>query len=325
MRQWARDIADQQGFRLGKLLYEGLYYHKNYVRNGVWGGIYQGKPAVLKVYDDPRVSDEPVALTAFHKHNRSNMLTAPKLYASETISPRKGWLIMEKLPDEAVQFSSPLSDEQRQEFLRVYVEYRHSFISQPTRELTLAEQLPAHEYVLFRLSRWFALANNREEERAMSGEIRLLDHSLFIPLYDKAVAVLRKELQTRRLQWCHGHFKPKEVYKVGDNRYYLIDFAHSRMYQEGYELGFIVWSDWLMGGDWRLDYPKWKKGIDRWLADFKPVAEQFNIERPDDLLRIALLERTLGSILADVTATDRPREEAEKRNQLLIQLMQDLL
>ena len=88
----------------------------------------------------------------------------------------------------------------------------------------------------------------------------------------------------------------------------------------------MIWSDWLIdGGDWRLNYAEWKQGVDAWLADLLPLAKQLAIERPDDLLRVSLIERAIGAILADVTAADRPREEAENRNALLLQLIDDLL
>ncbi len=326
IRAWAKEVAEQQQFELGELLYEGLYYDEDHVRNGVWSGTFQGKPAVLKVYEDPRLTDEPTSLQKFHEHKTSTKLTAPQVYGSEVITPHKGWLILEKLPEGGSFFTSPLSADDREQFLQAYLEYRQNFPNEPWRELTLVESLPSDKRYLFSINRWLELANNKESERRLQGEALLLPPNEFIPRYTKALAAITDEMAKRKTIWCHGHFKPKELYRAPDGMIYLTDFAHTTACPEGYEFGFMIWSDWLMdGGDWQLDYSGWKQGVDAWLNDLRPVANQLQIERPDDLLRVSLLERTMGAILADVTAADRPHEEAVKRNALLLQLIDDLL
>jgi len=326
MRAWAKKVAGQQQFDLGELLYEGTYYDEDHVRNGVWDGSYQGKQAVLKVYQDPRLSDEPTSLQKFHEYNTSTKLTAPQVYASEVVTPHKGWMILEKLPDSGSFFKSPLSAEDRAQFLRAYLEYRRNFPTKPWREMTLVESLPSDKRYLFSINRWLELANNKESERRLQNQALLLPPDEFIPRYTKVLAAIAEEMGQRKTIWCHGHFKPKELYRAPNGMIYLTDFAHTTVCPEGYEFGFMIWSDWFMdGGDWRLDYAGWKKGIDAWLNDLRPIVDQLKIERPDDLLRVSLLERTIGAILADVTAADRPREEAEKRNTLFFQLIDDLL
>ena len=126
--------------------------------------------------------------------------------------------------------------------------------------------------------------------------------------------------------WCHGHFNPAEVFKAPqENIYYLLDFMHSKMYPEGYEFAFIIWSDWLMYADWRTNYQTWKKGIDEWLFELKPVAEKLNIKRFESLMRAVLVERCLGTILADITAVDRPKQEKNKRLALIYKFLDELL
>lgn len=325
VRQRVREIAGAQNFELGELLREGLYYSARHVRDNVWSGSFRGKPAVLKVYDDPRPTNEPAALEAFHQSNHSPKLTAPRLYAYEITSAHSGWLIMEKLPEEAMSFPSRLSPDERREILSVYLEYRRNFPSRPTRPLTLAEELPAAEFAAYRLSRWLLLAVSRGEAGSQSARATPLQAGQFIPLYTKAISEIRRRLAGRPMQWCHGHFKSNEVFKTKD-RYYLLDFAHAKMYHAGYELTILPWSDWLMAADnWQLDYPQWKRGVDAWLQDLLPVARELAMEDPEDLLRVSLLERTLGAVLGDVAASGRPRKEQEKRCQLLLQLAEDLL
>ena len=117
IQKWAKEIADEQGFTLGDCLSIGTYYTKDFIRNVVFCGEYHGQPAVLKVYNDPRFSDEPHALQSFNERNKSAIIRAPKLYAHHMESYQKGWMIMESLPEGGEFFPTPLEAELRKEFL----------------------------------------------------------------------------------------------------------------------------------------------------------------------------------------------------------------
>lgn len=78
--KWAKEIAKETGFVLGEKIYQGEYYSPQDVRNVIYEGSYRAKPAVLKIYNDPRTTDEPLSLASFHKGDRSQILKAPKLY-----------------------------------------------------------------------------------------------------------------------------------------------------------------------------------------------------------------------------------------------------
>ncbi len=316
----AKTIAHATGFTLGREIYRGTYYTPDRVRNIIFNGKFRGKPAALKLYDDPRTSDEPRDQIAFNRVNTSSVLTAPKVYRYKIISPHSGWLIMEKLPAGGVFFHQPVKD--KKEFAALYLEYRTHFPLKPTRALTLAEQLSPEEFHHYRIHRWFELAHAQESARRNP----VLDPKAFLPRYAQALQCIRQEFKTRKMVWCHGHFKPHELYKVhNQNLYYLTDFAHTHMYPEGYELGFIIWADWFMSADWRLPYKKWKKGVDEWIRVLRPAARTLGIKRYDRLIAASLLERILGTILADITASEKPREEQKRRVGLLYRLLDDIL
>lgn len=319
----ALEIARETGFVLGPEIYRGSYYSVDKIRNIIFAGSYRGKPAVLKIYDDPRLTDEPVSQLAFLKLNTSKILKAPAVYQYKTISPRAGWLIMEKLPENARPFPQPVPD--KKEFADLYFEYRSNFPLLPTRALALAENLPADEFHLFRIGRWLELASAKEAEILLSGGQATLIPREFVPRYQKALALIRKELKKRKMIWCHGHFKPHELFKLPDGTCYLTDFAHSKMYPEGYEFGFIVWADWMMAADWRMDFASYKKGFDEWEEIFLPIAKKLRVKNFPSLMRASLAERALGSLLADVCATDRPREEKQRRIVLLYRLLDEIL
>lgn len=323
---WAEEVAAKRGFKVDQVIYQGEYYSVGHVRNIILSGIFRDKPAVLKVYDDPRLSDEPVSLKRFNESNKSILLIAPELYDYEMASPKKGWLIMEKLPESGSFFESPLNAEDRKLFIKAFMEYRRNFPYEPTRELCLAENLPAHEFHILRIGRWLNLANDKEEEVVQNGGRRTLDPAEFIPKYTKGLDMIRSAFQGRKMIWCHGHVKPKEIYRP-DNQgaMYLTDFAHTKMYPEGYELAFVIWADYLMAADWRLNYSEWREGIYFWIKDFRPIAEELDIRNYDSFIKVCLIERILGSILADIYASDKTEEEKRARTSLLMKLLDELM
>jgi len=322
---WARKIARENDFAVEEKIYQGEYYATGNVRNVIFSGVYQGRSAVLKVYDDPRLSFEPISLGNFNKQNKSKILKAPCLYAWQMISAHKGWLIMEKLP-EGRFFQVPLEREEKKEFVDIYLEYRRNFPVTPFRKLDLAENLSASRFHLFRINRWLELANEKEMEAVLKNSDPVLISEQFIPYFERGCEIIDREFSKRKMIWCHGHFKPQEIFRAENKKlYYLTDFAHCKMYPEGYELAFIVWADCLLGEDYRKKYRQWKKGIDEWLDEFERLNSDFlKIDSFSSLMKASLIERILGTILADVVASDEEREEKRKRIDLLYQLFDEL-
>ncbi len=324
---WGEEVAGKNNFVIEKKIYQGEYYSARKIRNVIFSGIYKNNPAVLKVYDDPRLSDEATSLEKFNKQNKSKILKAPKLFACQKISVHKGWLIMEKLSNGKF-FKPPLDKNEKEEFLNIYLEYLKNFPLAPFRKLTFIENLPANKFHLFRIYRWLELSDNKEAEQViLKNNQPILIPDKFIPRFEKGCEIIYHEFQKRKMIWCHGHFKPKEIFKVKDKKqYYLTDFAHSKMYPEGYELAFIIWADCLMGEDYHKKYSEWKKGIDEWMNMFQKLNKDvLKIKKFSALMRASLIERILGTILADIAATDRPKEEKKKRIKLLYQLFDELI
>lgn len=347
LENWAKEVAQKNQFDIKKEIRRSFYYATGQMKSLIYGGIYQGKEAVLKLYNDPRLTNDPISQNDFNKKNKSQILLAPEVLKYEIVSPQKGWLIMEKIAGERM-LESPLPEEKRVNFLKLYLEYRKNFPTKPTRPLSLIGSLSAAEFNSFRIARWLELANNKEAEAIFRGGKPVLDVKKFLPLFEKSVALIHKEFAKRKMVWCHGLFAPYKIMnpvrekspqatevaptsaafsngmKKG-GQYFLFDFGHAKLYPEGYELAFIIWADWMMPADWRLPYRDWKKGIFGWLKEMEKINKVLKLKNFKTLMRAGLLERTLGSILADVCATDRPREEKEKRLDLFYKLLAELL
>ena len=194
------------------------------------------------------------------------------------------------------------------------------------RELLLIEKLPPDEFYNFRLNRWLEVMAQKEAARQMKNGETVLQAEEFLPLYLNAINFIRDGFKKQPMIWCHGHFKPHELYQVpGQDRYYLIDYAHTSYRPQNYEYGFIVWADYLLGADWKLDYPAWKQGVLDWRESLLPMAKKLGLPRPEESITLSIIERSLASILADVVGADRPPVEQLQRTDLLMSLLKDLL
>jgi len=323
LENWVREIVQRNQFNIKKEIRRSFYYATGQMKSLIFEGIYQGKEAVLKLYNDPRLTNDPIAQNDFNAKNKSKILLAPQVLKYEIISPQKGWLIMENIAGEKM-LQSPLPEEKRANFLKLYLEYRKNFPAKPTRPLTIFENLPADEFHLFRIFRWLELANAKEAEIALRDGKAILDVKKFLPLFKKSLALIRKEFAKRKMVWCHGLFAPYKIMKK-EGRYFLFDFGHTKLYPDGYETAFIIWADWLMSADWRMPYKEWKKGIFGWLKEMEKIGKVLKLKNFKALMKASLLERILGSILADICATDRPREEKGKRLELMFNLWKELI
>ncbi len=322
---YSRQIAQKANFEIDEIIYAGTFYTQEHIRNMIFTGVYQNKRAILKVYNDPRLSDEPVAHEAYNKNNTNSQLVAPELYAYEVIGPKEGWLIMEELPEGGEFFKSPLG-ENKDEFVELFLRYRQTFPKTPTRDLTLREYLPADKFHLMRINLWFHLAMEREESEKADGKEPVLDPKEFMPRYLKSLELIRAVFPKVKMQWVHGHFKPQELYKTkNSDKYYLTDFAHSRMLPQGYEMAFIIWADHFMRADWQMSYDEWREEVFEWIEKFRPVAAELGIDDYDVLIRASIVERCLGTILADIAASDKPRVEKLARLALLYKLIDEFV
>ncbi|MFH1233735.1 MAG: hypothetical protein V1649_03765 [Patescibacteria group bacterium] len=317
-----KKIAKKYHFQIVKKIYQAYNLANGDSRNIIYSGFYQNKQAVLKIYNDSQLNDEPIALKIFNKINKSKILIAPQLYEYKIISPKSGWLIMEKIPDKARHFLSPINDQEKDEFLKVFFEYRKNFSINPTRRLSLLEYLPANKFHLARINRWLEVANIREAcERRL-----IIKPEQFIPRLNKALLFIDKEFANRKMIWCHGHVKPKEIFKVKGNLYYLTDFAHVNLYPEGYELAFIIWADYLMSAPWQLGYAKWKQGINNWIDKIEQtITKEMKIKNFRQLIRASLIERIIGAILIDASSEDKSIQEKIGRMELLYKIFDSLI
>jgi len=147
-----------------------------------------------------------------------------------------------------------------------------------------------------------------------------------VPYFNKSIKILHEQFSREKMIWGNGHFKPHEIYSSPQkHNYYLIDFGHTTMYPESYELSYIVWSDWLMSADWNLPYKKWRKGVYGWIKQFKQKEKELKMKNIETAVRAGLIEMTIRAILIDVAYVSKNKKEVTKRLSLLYKLLNELI
>lgn len=315
----AHKVAKQNDFIIDRKIYQAYGKSIKRFRNVIFSGIYKKQPAILKFYDEERINDEPVSLKFYNKINKDKLLLPPKLFKYKILSSTKGWLIEEKINGRL--FKSPLNKRERKEFLNLFLSYRRIFPKKSYKKLTLAEQLKANEFHIYRINKWLKMANEAQAEDGLE----IIKAKDFYPRFRKIIKLINQEFKNRKMIFCHGHFKPKEIFFTEDKKYYLTDFGHAKMYPEGYELAFIIWADYLIPADWKMPYDKWRKGVFDWVDEIGPIAKKLNIKNYNSLIKVSLAERILGTILADIRAGGQPALEQRKRIKLLYNLIDELI
>lgn len=306
---------------------QGTYYSPDHLRSIVYSCNYNGQPAILKVYNDPREIHEPTALAAFNKINKSKVLRAPLLYASAEIDAQSGWLLMEQIPSSAQPFERLMDAKTRKEFLKVFLEYRQNFPTACPYEISLPEHLSAANFYLYRINRWFELAGKKDSNHFMQNGQHLYDPKILAAKLQQSMEIIRKVFHDRPMLWSHGHFNNREVFRDPaasrkKRQYYLLDFGSCKNFPQGYEITFIIWVDYIMSENWKNTNPQeWLVGIEDWLKDAFKIARRLKYPAVKKLIYTSLLERTWGTILADVMAAEKPLEEKQARLKLLFSLV----
>jgi hypothetical protein len=305
---WARDICKRHGLRQQEELQRTTHDLSDRLRNLVVVVEHAGRPAVLKVYDDDVANVEAESLRDFHESNRSRRLIAPELYRFETTSLTRGWLLMEKLPDDGHFLESPIEDRER--FVELFCEYRRNFPRRPNRPLALAESQDAYRFHSFRTMQALETASTREQQRAFAGEPAVLEHRELLPRLEAAMDRVRAVFKGRELHWGHGHFKPSDLFERPDGRWVITDFGHTKMLPEGYEEALAIWWDQMIMGS-PQEYDVWRADIDDWAKCFLDAEPELD----RDVLSAGLVERAIATVLESLGLEDEMAPD-ERRHRL---------
>ncbi len=256
----AKEIIQKTGFIVDSTLQFATTYDGS-PRSLVYGGVYKGQPAVFKIYNKTgrQLVRQPENALEFASGNASSRMHVPELFAYEVESSESGWMIMERVPETAQMFTSPLNDRQRQEFLQAFFEYRsHMSLMSPwpigkidKRYIKDGGSISGAEFHALRITSWKKMAEAADAEYVQQGKDALLTEVLQEDI-QTALGMIETAFANQPLYWCHGHFKPNEIHiNSATGNFWITDFGHMALFPRGYEFAFMIWADVLMefGGE----------------------------------------------------------------------------
>lgn len=228
-------------------------------------------------------------------------------------------MIMEQLPKEAGTLRSPLSQEQRQDFLeKPFADLMQMKNRLAYREPIAAERLSVTDFVAQRFSAWRDLAERRSRDEQLPQEV----WNDLLVLESKVLANIRQTYGESGLEWTYGLPKPDKFHQV-DEQYYLTDFKLIAMRPEGYDFAVAVWADGLMPvlANTQLDtataITEIRSRIQAWTTDWEVIAQRLGLPHDENKLRAMYAERIMGTIYAD-TIANRNLSPAEVSRRLMI-------
>jgi hypothetical protein len=264
-----------------------------YDRSKTWrvriAGLYQGKPAVLRIENLKLNIEEEQAREAFRQQvkERKGNVRPPDTYAFVSFdeSRKHGWSIDESVP--GPMLFDPEGDPEfaADRFCSFYRELRRavprafwSGPSDPDQQTFLVEQL--HKWELL----------SREKY-----------HDQHVRHFDILVELERTLLSARlnAFRFQHAHLAGSDV-RLGFNGVHIVFANHFWTWrQEAYDVAFPIWNQWLALSDDQRTPEQVARITTTWLTGVGSNLK--GLIREEDL-RLMLLNRIFGSLLLDAPA-----------------------
>jgi len=352
LERWARKVMARRDvrFKMTRVVDRGYFYTKDKPRSITILGERDGKPAVFRAYDDPRPCEEANAQLLFNyllRPNGSGIVTPTLLWYSH-MSLHKGALVQDRMPLECTalrdrKYRTPLSDDERQLFLSRYVRYRSALALKDWRPMSKFERsvLPKHlrgreqepeAFYRTRFRRWRLRAEAsqltvRADTRPWADPRRV--RAALSAGVDAVLAVFQGEEN----EWGHHHVTAAQLFSdwrrpAEDAPLYLINFRHVSRRPRGYDATFAtVWADVLMTQGALASLPDLKRRIGSWVEDIDRAFGESEADNPlpRGLVDAAILERTLGVFMMDVTASDEPVASKRQKVAVLLPFIEELI
>jgi hypothetical protein len=307
-------VSEETGFVAEKEIWRGVIYDKNKVGSLIYRGVWQNKPAVLKLQGLKPEIDEQEMVEKFNAQNKSRRARLPEIYLSEPWNEKRGYgyLICEYL-DAPLIFKMPFasSDEMR-DFVNFYQEYRELSLTKPWLP---ADQLNSLDFTRQRVEHWQKISEAK-------GRLKASD---YIPYLNRYYSLIDKNSASVPMVFCHGHLTANDIFKLPNGSYVLLSNLFWSYRPQWYDLAFNLWACFLNIRDVNFSFNDLIKYLESWLEVYREIPV---VKADADFSRkiyLSLLERTIGAILVDLGASETfERPENRKFFKHLLRLHQSL-
>ncbi len=284
------EILSQTNFQIEREIFRGQIYDKNKVGSLIYKGIWEQKPAVLKIQGLKPEIDETDIIKKFNSQNLSTKIHLPKLYKSVHWNNHNnyGYLISEFIEAPLI-YSEPLANStERQDFCNFYQEYKTKCLSKPFWKQDKNEQ-SSLDFTQKRVAHWTKISQSKNdfEPRDLP---RLVEFS----------SLAQKILPSISIEFMHGHLTAADITKISPNKYVLMSNLFWSWRPEFYDTTFHLWMGIKSLRDLKIKSPQIIDYLEDWLASYKKIPVISSDPNFEKKFNIMMLERCVGAFLLDI-------------------------
>ena len=287
-----KEILAKTNFQPEREIFRGQIYDSDKVGSLIYQGVWQDKPAVLKIQKLQPDIDEIEMIDRFNQQNESSKIRLPKLYNGLEWNKNDGYgyLISEYIGGMPI-YQSPLAKQsQIQDFGNFYQEYKTKCLRRPWIEKEPNEQ-SSLLFTTQRVSHWAQIAQSKDN----LNEIEIKN-------VEKFLSLAGQHLPSIKIEFTHGHLSSNDIFKLSNNEYVLMSNLFWSYRPEFYDATFHLWWGIKSLRNTEITVEQIIDYLQQWIKEYKKlpiIAQDSDFERKFNLM---MAERCIGATLLDIQA-----------------------
>lgn len=303
-----RGACERVGFEPKEEIWRGFVYQRKRVGSVIARGVYQGKPAVLKMQGLRPEIEEAELIARFSAQNQSKRIRTPLVYYAEPWGGawRYGLTIMEDVTAPPL-FAPPCASEaDRAMFVDFYAEFCEHAVDEPFVERGEREK-DTETFLRTRLASWKKLNAAAEVGRRLPEIVQR-------ELVAGFEACIDRYADDVPMVFTHGHLGPDDIRIEAPGTYVLFSNFFWGWRPLWYDLAFNVWCNLM--ALWKIEplrFADAEQIVSEWFAVYETLPMARSDHHFHKHFMFMMLERCVGPCLVDLVIAERGPEAEEKR------------
>ncbi len=287
------EVVKEAGFKIKREIFRGVIYEKSKVGSIIYSGVWQNKPAVLKLQGLKPEINESEIIKHFTAQNQSKIVRVPELYAYKVWEKKRGYgyLITEYIDAPRIFIMPFASEKEMREFARFYQEYHTSALVCSWIE---PEALDTLAFTLKRVDNW----------RKISESKKRLKMNQYIPYLEEYYRLAAIHLSSIPMTFCHGHLTANDIYRLPDGSFAVLSNLFWSYRPQWYDLAFNLWACLVNIRNTNYTFEEFLDYTEKWLSVYREIPIVKMDKQFERKITMMMLERTIGAILVDLGVND---------------------